>query len=52
MFVLIVDVYGESLCLLMSSVFWNIGGLGECKIDVQNRRWVRRRCDTLTLTLK
>ena len=29
MFVLIVDVYGESLCLLMPSVFWNIGGLGE-----------------------
>jgi len=25
----IVDVYGESLCLLMPSVFWNIGGLGE-----------------------
>ena len=29
MFVLIVDVYGESLCLLMPSVFWNIDGLGE-----------------------
>jgi len=25
----IVDVYGESLCLLMPSVFWNIDGLGE-----------------------
>ena len=30
MFVIqIVDVYGESLRILMPSVFWNIGGLGE-----------------------
>jgi len=30
MFVIqIVDVYGESLRLLMPSVFWNIGDLGE-----------------------
>ena len=30
MFVIqIIDVYGENLCLLMPSVFWNIGGLAE-----------------------